>query len=111
MATTDFSTDHLNGKAKTLANGIVKWMTERYGAAPDGGGCKAFYSKREWRDRGEEYGTDAVLILCHDGGDLTNMCGYYPSPKAEDAFYLYLKAKGYYVEGCTSWYSAVYPTR
>lgn len=109
MATKDFNTDHLRGKAKTVANGVVKFLTERYGAAPDGGGCKAFYSPREWKDRGEDYGTDSVLVLCHDGGDLSDLCGGYSNPKTEAAFHDYLRREhGVWVERCTGWYSAVY---
>lgn len=106
----DFDTSNLSGKAKTLANGIVKWMTERYGQSPSGGGSRAFYSPKEWRERGESYGQQSVLILCHDGGDLAPLCNWdYECYKSMEAFKDFLRQKGFYVEQCTSWYSAVYP--
>ena len=109
MATTDFSTDHLNGYRAALAWNIVKWLAARTGEHPDGGGCKAFYSPREWVKRGESYGKDAVLILCHDGGALAPFCNYnYGNWEGMKAFSDFLSSKGYYVECCTSWYSAVY---
>ena len=110
MATKDFNTEHLSGEAKTVANGIVEWMATRYGSAPDGGGCKAFYSAKEWKERGESYGTNALLVLVHDGGDLAPLCNWdYECYKQMDEFGKYLREKHeVYVEGCTSWYSAVY---
>lgn len=107
----DFNTDHLSGKAKTIADGIIKFLTERNGEAPDGGGCKAFYSIKEWKERGESYGTKSLLILCHDGGDLGPVCNHdYECYKAMEDFAGFLRNHyGVYVEQCTSWYSAVYP--
>lgn len=111
MATHDFSTDHLKGKSKKIADSITKWYTERFGEAPDGGGCKAFYSTKEWKDRGEDYGTESLLILCHDGGDLYYLCNYEAGCyKTIDDFQAFLQREhGVYVEQCTPWYSAVYP--
>ena len=37
----------------------------------DSGGCKTFYTPREWRDRGEVDGREAILIVVHDGGDVS----------------------------------------
>lgn len=110
MARNDFSTEHMSGKAKTIANGIVKWMTERYGEAPDGGGCKAFYTAQEWKARGEDYGRGSLFILCHDGGDLGPLCNMdYECYKAMDDFHQFLREKyNVYAEQCTSWYTAIY---
>jgi hypothetical protein len=110
MAQSDFGTDHLNGKARGLANAIVRWLTARNGQAPYGGGCRAFYSAKEWRERGEDYGTTGVLVLVHDGGDLAPYCSWdYCQYAAMDDFRSFLEGRGYYVEQCTSWYSAIYP--
>lgn len=111
MAKNDFDTSNLSGKAKTIANSIVEWMTQRYGEAPDGGGCRAFYSQKEWKERGESYGSGSVLILCHDGGDLAPLCNWdYECYESMDKFKVFLKEKhGVYAEQCTSWYTAVYP--
>ena len=107
----DFDTSNLSGKAKTIADGIIKFLTERNGEAPDGGGCRAFYSTKEWKERGESYGTSSLLILCHDGGDLGPVCNHdYECYKAMEDFAGFLRNHyGVYVEQCTSWYSAIYP--
>lgn len=108
MSAKDFNTDHLDS-GKALAKAITKWLTDYSGAAPDGGGCRAFYSPKEWKERGEDYGTNAKLILCHDGGDLYYYCNYDSGNwDGIEAFDKFLRSKGYYVECCTSWYSAVY---
>jgi hypothetical protein len=111
MATSDFTTAHLNGKAKELADAIVDYITAQLGEAPDGGGCKAFYAPKEWAARGERYGHDAVLVLVHDGGDLALYCNPDYDLGASytvERFNAVLKARGYYIELCTGWYSAVY---
>lgn len=110
MATNDFDTDHLSGKARTLARAIVDWLTARYGKAPEGGGCRAFYGAKAWKERREDYGTTGVLVLVHDGGDLAPYCSWdYCHYAALEDFREFLEGRGYYVEQCTSWYSAVYP--
>ena len=110
----DFDTSNLSGKSKKVADGIVKWLTDRYksfGDTPSGGGCRAFYSPREWKERGESYGTNAVLIICHDGGDLAPLCNFdYECYKAMEEFRNFLGDKfGVYPEQCSSWYTAIYP--
>ncbi len=79
----------------------------------DTGGCKAFYSPQEWRERGEEYGTESELIVVYDGGDLKYLFSmdavydfgnYAMLEKMADE----LEAIGMYYEECTGWYSAVY---
>lgn len=72
------------------------------------GGCKAFYSPREWADRGEEYGLGSELIVVHDGGCLSTAdddYGRWVGDTMTD-----LDALGLYVEHCTCWYSALYPS-
>lgn len=79
------------------------------------GGCKAFYTPHQWRERGEEYGTESLLIVCHDGGDLAAMLNwdYFHGKEDYERFeelQRRLGLEGMYIEGCTCWYSAVYPT-
>lgn len=106
----DFDTSHLHGQAKAIADRIVEWMMTRYGEEPRGGGCKAFYSIQEWKDRGELYGRDSLLILCYDGGDLAPLCNWaYGARKETEAFRDFMTGLGVWVEPCTGWYSAVYP--
>lgn len=73
------------------------------------GGCKAFYSPAEWRERGEEYGLESELILCHDGGCLAPCCNWdYECYALVEKLRKALEKAGCWVEQCTSWYSAVY---
>jgi len=73
------------------------------------GGCKAFYSPKQWLERGEQYGCNSLLIVCHDGGDLAPYCNWaYDSPALMDSLKAELEKIGVYIEQCTSWYSAIY---
>jgi hypothetical protein len=84
------------------------------------GGCRAFYSPAEWKARGEEYGTEAELIVVYDGGALRpffSMDAAYdhfhhmPAAKRYDWYeemQAALGAKGLYFEECTGWYCAVF---
>jgi hypothetical protein len=111
MATRDFDTSSLRGKSKKVADSIVDFLTRRLGTSPDGGGCKAFYSKEEWRNQGHsDCGTKVILILCHDGGDLSPYCNLdYEVYSAYEAFQKMLDEKhGVWVEQGSSWYSVVY---
>ena len=100
----DFRVDHLKGDELTVAKVVLRIL----GKNPSGG-CRAFWTAEEWLARNEKYGTDSVLVLVHDGGDLATVCNwdygrYDLSEKLTEA----LKVAGYYYEQCTSWYSAVY---
>lgn len=111
MASSDFDTSSLRGKPKKVADSIVAFLTRRLGAAPSGGGCKAFYSKDEWRNKGErDCGPAAILILCHDGGDLSPYCNLdYEVYSAYEALQQMLeKEHGVWLEQGSSWYSVVY---
>lgn len=71
------------------------------------GGCKAFHAPKEWAR--EEYGKDSVLIVCHDGGDLScifniDKGGVAPFNKMTKV----LNKSDFYPEQCTSWYTAIY---
>lgn len=99
------------GKDEALiASVIVKTIEEWTKDKAYGGGCRAFYTAEEWRARGEKYGRDAALIVCHDGGDAAPFFNLdYGSYKAFDAMEKALEKVGYYAEGCTCWYTAIYP--
>ena len=78
------------------------------------GGCKTFYSPKEWLDRGEQYGLGSELVVVYDGGDLY----YVMNPHYADfpsMFYKLqgeldeeLKKAGVYTEACYSWHGAIY---
>lgn len=89
---------------------VAEAIKDLLGPEATGGGCRAFYAPEEWADRGESYGTTSVLVLCHDGGALAPYCNmdYGAWPLVEKLMGV-LRPLGYYVEGCTCWYSAVYP--
>lgn len=110
MSIQDFSTDHLSGEALKVATAIREMISSDKGAEANGYGCTAFYTPEKWRERGESYGLDSVLILCHDGGDLAQYCNIdYGCPGGIERMRQCLEPLGYWIESCTCWYSAVYP--
>ena len=75
----------------------------------DTGGCKTFYSPVEWRERGEEYGLSAELIVVHDGGDVAALFNYdYDAINLQNEILLALSDAGLFAEPCTCWYTAIY---
>lgn len=76
----------------------------------DHGGGGRFYTPREWRDRGEAYGTNSLLIVTHDGGDHAAAFNWdYEAYSVMEELRRRLARIGVYGEQCTSWYSAIYP--
>ncbi len=71
------------------------------------GGCRLYYSGEEWAERRESYGQGAVLILVHDGGDLSNYNGD-TEPLRDEGLRRALEAAGMWIESCTGWYDAIY---
>jgi len=73
------------------------------------GGCKVFYHPDEWKLRGEEYGTESLLVVVHDGGSHVS---YFSldgmNYGAFDRMTKDLGEVGTYAETCTTWYSAIY---
>jgi hypothetical protein len=73
------------------------------------GGCKGFYSPKEWTERGEEYGQGSVLVVAHDGGEHAPYFSYdCLAYEAIERMRVALEAVGCWPEQCTTWYSAVY---
>jgi|TARA_R100000656_G_scaffold104176_4_gene76421 hypothetical protein len=70
------------------------------------GGCKAFYSPKEWEERGESYGCDSELVVVYDGSELSQLCRFdgdlYGEMRRE------LEKLGLWIDECMSWYAAVY---
>ena len=105
----DFDTKHLSGEALKIATAICDMIRADKGGEPYGGGCTAFYTPEKWRERGEKYGLDSVLILCHDGGDLSVYCNPYENNYiSQGRLESILQPLGYWFEPCTAWYTAVY---
>lgn len=100
-----FETDHLIGECYKVAE-IVKGVL---GSRANDGGNDTFFAPEVWKAKGEKYGVESVLVLVHDGGDLAPYCNYdYMEYDKIDKLSDVLGKSGYYVENCTSWYSAVY---
>lgn len=97
----------LSRAGKRAAEAILAVLTKH--DAADTGGCKAFYSPREWKDRGEKYGTESVLIVVYDGGAHRS---FFESEgwgfKRIEEMQAALAAAGFWIEPCTGWYAAVY---
>lgn len=100
MTPKDFDVWHLTDEQREIAQTILKAANAEYS-----GGCRAFYTPDEWKDKGEEYGLNSVLIVVHDGGDLSPVFGIDGDPR--DVWQA-LTAKGFWFEPCTCWYSAIY---
>jgi hypothetical protein len=98
-------------EAGRLATYIEQELTSMLGGKPSDGGCRTFYSPEEWRERGESYGRDSVLIVVHDGGDYAHAFNFdYGNWELRDQINAALAEAGYYAESCTSWYTAIYPS-
>jgi hypothetical protein len=99
--------DNISADAKKAIE-IILTVLEKHDSL-DTGGCKAFYSPQEWTERGEEYGTESELVICHDGGGLAPFCNYdYQCYSLIDEMTEALNEVGMYIENCTGWYSALY---
>jgi hypothetical protein len=95
----------------TRAHKAIVDFLKKEGLGNTGAGSHGvFYSPSEWRQRGEEYGCNALLIVTYDGGDhrhamtLDSEC-YALNERFQDA----LQKVDCFFEECTTWYGAVYP--
>lgn len=97
----------LSAKGKKAAHVIIAELKRqgRFCA----GGCKVFYSPKEWKERGEQYGLKSILVVVHDGGDHAGCFNMdYEQYKSCEEMQEALNAIGCFVETATCWYSAVY---
>lgn len=111
MGTQDFNIPtELSADVKEAAQTIINTIQDTFGKDASGGGCRLFYTVDEWKDRGEEYGTTAALILVHDGGDAAPFLNLnYMVYDLHEKLRASVSKQGFYIEQCTSWYSAMYP--
>ncbi len=101
----DLDTKGLRGEAKKIAS-VIKIIA---GENASGGGCKAFYTPKQWEEKGESYGLKSQLIVVHDGGDLAPYFNYdYECYGMIEKMNKALQEIGYYAESCTCWYTAIY---
>lgn len=100
--------DDLSPKGQR-AHQVIMRLLEEYDLTYTGG-CKAFYSPLEWKDRGESYGHTSELVVVYDGGDVQ----HFFTLDGSSSYTLYermreaLEAEGMYWEECTRWYCAIY---
>ena len=97
---------YLTRKGK-LAYQAVMSVVARHGLQYSGG-CKVFYSPKQWRDRGEEYGTSSHLIVVYDGGSHREIFEPEYGFQVQEELNVELRKHGLYFEHCTGWYSAIY---
>jgi len=97
----------LTPEARTAAELIVEFLTEN--EITYTGGCQTFFTPQEWRERGEDYGTDAVLIVAYDGSSVGRAFSLDRYDYATvEAMSERLAQAGYLAQECTVWYSAIY---
>lgn len=74
------------------------------------GGCKAFYSPQEWRDKGWEAHEKVLCVVCHDGGDLAPFFNLdYQDYKAFDKMDRIFRGRGIYAEAISSTHTHILP--
>ncbi|MEB3023005.1 MULTISPECIES: hypothetical protein [Mycolicibacter] len=100
--------DDLSADGKEVAETIRQFLSDKELQYHGGGG--RFYSPAQWHDRGEEYGTNSLLVITHDGGDHAPAFNldYGHHTLHEELQKLLTDKHGVFIEACTSWYSAVY---
>lgn len=103
----DFATEHLDQVARGLAMQIRDAVQSEEGRPAFGGGCRAFYTAHAWRARGEA-AHGGVLVVVHDGGDLSLAQGH-PATRAKVC--AVLARSGYQLEAVSHWYSVVVKDR
>lgn len=101
--------DGLSPLGRRAAETILAFLSE-HDATNHGGGGR-FYTPAEWRDRGEAYGTDSLLIITHDGGA---HAGAFNLDYEQYSFHEELRSRlgdiGVFAEQATSWYSTIHQT-
>jgi hypothetical protein len=97
----------LSPAGHTAADVIREFLVEKQLTYHGGGG--KFYSPQQWSDRGEEYGTQSLLVITHDGGDHAGAFNLdYEQYELHEQLQDRLRKHGLFMEGCTCWYTAVY---
>ena len=93
---------------KAVADAVLETAKQFLKHEPglDGAG---FYTGEQWKERGERYGTNALLVVVHDGSDLAGFFNVdYMQHGKQEAMTEALERLGLYAESCTCWYSAIY---
>jgi hypothetical protein len=97
----------LSTAGKLAAELILEVLKER--DIEHTGGCKAFYSPKEWKARGEEFAQNAVLVVVYDGGSVGRCFEYGKEDyKAIEAMDARLGEHDLRAECGTHWYAGIY---
>lgn len=104
---TDFQL-HDDEEATEQERLIHKTIMRVLGKDAYSGGCRTFYTQRQWEARGESYGSGAPIVVVHDGGDAARCFNYdYGDYKAIEKMDTALREIGCYAAPCTNWYTAI----
>lgn len=107
----DFSTETLDKESQKVANVIMRVLASKLPKdwKASGGGCKVFYSPKEWKSRGEQHGDGSVLVVTYDGGDHREFFNYdYESVDSIADMDNALEKAGYMHEPINHWSTAIY---
>lgn len=110
---TYWGTEQPTPELARISQAVLDAATEALGEPPSTGGCVTFFTPEEWKARNEVYGCNSRLIICHDGGDFAPLINLdYEQYTLHDKFDEALKRRlpELYIEPCTCWYAALYPT-
>ena len=114
MASSDFDIPSgLSRRARKLAFAIRDYLISE--GVTDGGGCRVFWSPKEWRDRGERFHSKHLVIVYDGGGvapyfSLNATAAPWSGPEAYhryEAMMALCNEHGFYWEEATGWYSCV----
>lgn len=109
MATTAWTTpDGLNTHGALAASIIRDFLIDK-GLADNCGG--KFYSPAQWRERGEQWGRESLLVIVHDGDPASTVFNWDASPDGyalREELQEQLDSIGVYFEAATGWYTTVH---
>lgn len=109
MTTTGWATpEGLSINGQRAAEIIRDFLMDKDLANNAGG---QFYSAKQWRDRGETYGTESLLVIVHDGDPAATVFNWDESPDGyalREELQSQLDPLGVYFEAGTNWYTTVH---
>jgi len=93
---------------KTVKNFLRDWVKKYDDSEPEE--YLQFYTSQEWKDRGEEYCTNADLIIVFESSVMYSAVNHEHGFSMDEDLRVGLEELGYYMELGTSWYGGLYPT-